>query len=527
MCTCCIGAFSLMACATIISFCLSGLTMGNLDGNGNRVPLSPLDYKVAIAKQLKALRILRLLLPEKNQQLLRRFLDLLRRTVQLSHLNKMSAENLGTVFGPPLLAPIGTPAAELHRQYANLARLATLMIEQGSTGIFSVPTTLAEDVIRNLPQDSTESLASFTRSLSADSGVDSCGSSTDISQPLSATGPALGGIGKRAKPSPTSSLVIYTGVIYAHPSGGRNGDANGTPSSSLSDTEFAVAELCATVQALPDTDPRKLCLIQRINNSNGGLTPALQVEYKRLRDALSSPSLTPLSKAVGKASWPRETVRDMTRRKASERPAGILAKRPCSKYLTVLGLADHEVAAAAAPKDGEATTSSTSLDGRCAPFCCPIISVLASPFRRPVHSDIARVRPVKSSLGNVEPVALNEQEPVFEEPSYEDDFDDCQNGQEEDAAATFAHSPIFSGLGINSPVSSDSEFFEQVEFLCSPVLRAPLASFPQNVRRSSTCLSHLRVRRNYARHVKDYYKPRVPAIVRQTEQQRGCERSSL
>ncbi|BHF72873.1 Rho GTPase-activating protein 19 [Sparganum proliferum] len=508
---------------------VSSLTIGNLDDSGNRVPLSPLDYKVAVAKQLKALRILRLLLPEKNQQLLRQFLDLLSRTLQLSHLNKMSADNLGTVFGPPLLAPIGTPVTEFHRQYANLGRLASLMIEQGSTSIFSVPTALAEDVIRNLPQDSTESLASFTRSLSADSGVDSCsGSSTDISQPLqlSATGPVLEEVGRRTVPSPTSSIVIYTGVVYAHASGGGSCGADRTPSSRLSDTEFAVAELCATVQALPDTDPRKLCLIQRINNSNGGLTPALQAEYKRLRDALSSPSLTPLSKTGGSGALSREGGRGATRRKASERPTGILAKRPCSKYLTVLRVTDDD-GGAAVPKDGEATTSSTSLDSRCAPFCCPIISVLASPFRRPVHSDIARVRPIKRSLEKVESVAPDERHPVFEETGDEDYFDDCQDdGQEYDGTPK---SPIFSGLGINSPVSSDSEFFEQVEFLRSPIICGPVPSPSQIVRRRSTCLSRLRVRRNYARHTKGYHEPRVPTVLQQQEQEQrhDYERSSL
>ncbi|VDN12625.1 unnamed protein product [Dibothriocephalus latus] len=46
--------------------------------------------------------------------------------------------------------------------------------------------------------------------------------------------------------------------------------------------------------------------------------------------------------------------------------------------------------------------------------------------------------------------------------------------------------------------------------MCSPVLRgSPLAPLPQNIRRRSTCLSHLRVRRNYAQHTKDSYEPSI------------------
>lgn len=67
--------------------------------------LSPADFQVAQAKQLMAVRILRFLLPDENQRLLRRLLDLLTETISYAQFNGMSAESLGTIFGPLLLAP--------------------------------------------------------------------------------------------------------------------------------------------------------------------------------------------------------------------------------------------------------------------------------------------------------------------------------------------------------------------------------------------------------------------------------------
>ncbi|VUZ53277.1 unnamed protein product, partial [Hymenolepis diminuta] len=56
---------------------VSKLTSGNCNDSGFRVPLSPSSSRLARAKQILALRILRFLLPARNQFLLRRLLDLL------------------------------------------------------------------------------------------------------------------------------------------------------------------------------------------------------------------------------------------------------------------------------------------------------------------------------------------------------------------------------------------------------------------------------------------------------------------
>ncbi len=63
---------------------------------------SPTDLLVARAKQLAAVRLLCFILPNRNQRLLHRLLDLLTRTLQHSNTNRMTSESLGTLFGPIL-----------------------------------------------------------------------------------------------------------------------------------------------------------------------------------------------------------------------------------------------------------------------------------------------------------------------------------------------------------------------------------------------------------------------------------------
>ncbi len=80
------------------------LTSDHENEEGERTPLSPEELHVAQAKQLKAIRLLRFLLPKKNQSLLRSFLDLLTETLKYSEENRMTASSLGTLFGPLILA---------------------------------------------------------------------------------------------------------------------------------------------------------------------------------------------------------------------------------------------------------------------------------------------------------------------------------------------------------------------------------------------------------------------------------------
>lgn len=64
------------------------------------------DQKAAVhTRQIKALRLLFLLLPPENYQLLHDLLILLHRVASHQKQNLMSAINLGTMFAPHILCP--------------------------------------------------------------------------------------------------------------------------------------------------------------------------------------------------------------------------------------------------------------------------------------------------------------------------------------------------------------------------------------------------------------------------------------
>ncbi|VEL40855.1 unnamed protein product, partial [Protopolystoma xenopodis] len=69
-----------------------------------QVASKPIEERIAKAKQLKALRILHLLLPQPHLCLWTRLLCLLRHTLAFTD-NRMTPDSLGTLFGPLLLAP--------------------------------------------------------------------------------------------------------------------------------------------------------------------------------------------------------------------------------------------------------------------------------------------------------------------------------------------------------------------------------------------------------------------------------------
>lgn len=72
---------------------------------GDHSTQEQLQHELIQAKLLNALRLLRILLPTENQRLLQHLLSIMTRTLQFSEYNRMTAESLGTIFGPILFAP--------------------------------------------------------------------------------------------------------------------------------------------------------------------------------------------------------------------------------------------------------------------------------------------------------------------------------------------------------------------------------------------------------------------------------------
>ncbi|KAF7261026.1 hypothetical protein EG68_01569 [Paragonimus skrjabini miyazakii] len=284
---------------------VAGLTNGRIDDRGNRTYLRPIEEKIAAAKQLKALRLLCLLLPQSHSVLLKRLLVLLTHTLEHSAVNRMTADSLGTLFVPLLLSPSKVHPRDLHTHYNSLAKLATVMISHGVEGLWQVPKSFSQDVTKNLylletniscndPRHNRSESAEtphlkicehapqtmLMRTRSSDSGLGwtdaGSQSNSDVESALFLT-PTL--ITRR-----TELPDLVTSINFAVRSHLDNMD-----SPDCGETEYAVAELYATVQSLPDNDPRKRRLIQRFNATNGGLIPIeLQTNLETMRKTVQS-----------------------------------------------------------------------------------------------------------------------------------------------------------------------------------------------------------------------------------------------
>ncbi|CAI2737774.1 unnamed protein product [Dicrocoelium dendriticum] len=275
---------------------VSSLTNGRVDERGNCVKLRPVEEKIAKAKQLKALRLLCLLLPEPHMVLFKRLLLLLEHTLEHTESNRMTKESLGTIFAPLLLSTSKVPPRDLHIQYDSLAKLATVLICQGA-GLWMVPKSFAQDLHKNrILLEAATSLSYGKR----DSHTDSCSShssqrnlgldcclETHSLQRSTSTDSGLGWTdggqkhcesdvpivtGARVKLADDDLPPLVTCVKFATPSNVDMSVMN-VRSPGLNETDYAVAELYALVQSMSDDDPRKRRLIHRFNAANGGLTP--------------------------------------------------------------------------------------------------------------------------------------------------------------------------------------------------------------------------------------------------------------
>lgn len=122
---------------------------------------------------------------------------------------------------------------DLHKDYDSLNSLATVMIEQGSDGIFSVPLALLNDVKRNLIAES----AFRSMCISKDYGLEIY--STEDEEEL-------------------DDMAIFTNVGFAERCGSVDAESWKQP------TKDAMKELSAVLGKLPDTHPKKAYYLRSI-----------------------------------------------------------------------------------------------------------------------------------------------------------------------------------------------------------------------------------------------------------------------
>ncbi|XP_041368913.1 rho GTPase-activating protein 19-like isoform X2 [Gigantopelta aegis] len=189
-------------------------------------------------KQLKALQLLMLMLPRENALLLECLLDLLHHVSMVPE-NMMTADALGTIFAPSLLCSKKLSPTEFHIESCHSTKIVSFLIENNQQ-VFKIPRELAVDIANfwtkmETPENNSEKtdMQKINNHFKAKKYV------------ASADGP------------PISTVVNYT--VNRH---------TPTKEQTVSDTQVALAELYAHVQAMPDSSKKKK-LLKQFNRANG------------------------------------------------------------------------------------------------------------------------------------------------------------------------------------------------------------------------------------------------------------------
>ncbi|KAK3919501.1 Rho GTPase-activating protein 19 [Frankliniella fusca] len=233
------GQFSVHDCASVLKNFLAQLpepllTEAHYPAHCQIAELcSGNEEPVEEERLLKAIQLILLLLPQENMQLLKDLISLLHLTSTYAHVNKMSADNLATLFTPHLLCPRKLSPEALHTNSQTMSRVVSFMIKQGPL-LFQIPAQLATDI--RAYWSSREKRALLPKRDLNESTCD----------------------GMAAK-------TVFTFV---------DRERTAEASASANPTEAALAQLYAHIQSLPEST-KKRKLIKQFNKENGQGTPQL------------------------------------------------------------------------------------------------------------------------------------------------------------------------------------------------------------------------------------------------------------
>ncbi|CAK9800599.1 Rho GTPase-activating protein 19 [Anthophora plagiata] len=193
------------------------------------------------AKLLRSLQLLLLLLPSINRVLLKYILNLLHKTASFESNNKMNSDTLATLFTPHLMCPRKLSPEALHINSQNLSCLVAFMIRKGNE-LFEIPPKLATDIRAYWVEQERKLLSP---------------KNTDLNESIpDTTGTA----------HTVFSFVDHTLTAKAN---------------STQDTQAALAQLYAHIQAMPES-AKKRRLVKQFNKENGQGTPR-QVKHCRTK----------------------------------------------------------------------------------------------------------------------------------------------------------------------------------------------------------------------------------------------------
>lgn len=182
-------------------------------------------------KQLKAVQLLLLLLPDANRRLFQDLMTLLHTVDHHSQSNKMNSISLATLFAPHMFCPKSFSPTELH-QYLHIITQALQFMIENALEIFNAPKELVVDAKEYLMKK----------------GNSSCSSLDEVEE---------------------DSVPINT-VTFCQ--------RNPVEAKSNDYTQMQLAQLYAHVQSMPET-PNKKKLIKQFNKLNGHGTPIVN-KYK-------------------------------------------------------------------------------------------------------------------------------------------------------------------------------------------------------------------------------------------------------
>ncbi|KYQ55968.1 Rho GTPase-activating protein 19 [Trachymyrmex zeteki] len=231
------GRFSVHDCASVLKTFLAELSEPLLTdlhypAHCQIAELCSLDAKTNHARLLSSLQLLLLLLPPPNRILLKAIVTLLNKTASYEYSNKMNSDTLATLFTPHLLCPRKLSPEALHINSQNLSCLVAFMIRKGIE-LFEIPPKLATD-IRAYWVEQERKLLSPKK--------------TDLNESV-----------------PDATSTAHT--VFSFVDRKLTAKANSTQ-----DTQAALAQLYAHIQAMPES-AKKRRLIKQFNKENGQGTP--------------------------------------------------------------------------------------------------------------------------------------------------------------------------------------------------------------------------------------------------------------
>ncbi|KAH8401912.1 hypothetical protein KR009_008663, partial [Drosophila setifemur] len=207
---------------------------------------------------LSSVQLLLLLLPEEHRELLQHIIEMLHAVAEHEKSNKMSAENLATLFTPHLICPRQLPPEVLHYQAKKMASIVSYMIVRGMD-IFEVPGKLATDIRAYFLERKRK------KTMSPEQTLDE--SISDVS----------------------TVNTVYTFVDRAATAAATN----------TNNTDTELAQLYAHIQSMPESS-KKRRLIKQFNKQNGQGTPLQLVVMNRLKNNEATRSAKSLGDSIKK-----------------------------------------------------------------------------------------------------------------------------------------------------------------------------------------------------------------------------------